>query len=27
VMVGGVFVLRDDKFVEGVYPGVGLHAK
>ncbi len=27
VMVGGVFVLRDGKFVEGVYPGVGLHAK
>jgi len=27
VLVGGVFVLRDDKFVEGVNPGVGLLAK
>jgi dihydroorotase len=27
VMVGGVFVIRDGKFVDGVYPGVGLHAK
>jgi N-acyl-D-aspartate/D-glutamate deacylase len=27
VMVGGVFVLRDDKFVANVFPGVGLHAK
>jgi N-acyl-D-aspartate/D-glutamate deacylase len=27
VMVGGVFVLRDDNFVAGVYPGVGLRAK
>jgi N-acyl-D-aspartate/D-glutamate deacylase len=27
VMVGGVFVLRDDNFVAGVYPGIGLRAK
>jgi N-acyl-D-aspartate/D-glutamate deacylase len=27
VMVAGVFVLRDGKFVDGVYPGVGLRTK
>ena len=27
VMVGGVFVMRNGKFVEGVYPGVGLRTK
>jgi N-acyl-D-aspartate/D-glutamate deacylase len=27
VMVGGVFVIRDGKFVDGVYPGVGLRTK
>jgi dihydroorotase len=27
LMVGGVFVLRDAKFVEGMYPGVGLRTK
>ena len=27
VMVGGVFVVRDGKFVSGVYPGMGLRTK
>jgi N-acyl-D-aspartate/D-glutamate deacylase len=27
VMVAGVFVLRDGKFVPGVFPGVGLRTK
>ena len=26
VLVGGVFVVRDGKLVEGVFPGMGLHA-
>ncbi|MDQ2944570.1 MAG: D-aminoacylase, partial [Acidobacteriota bacterium] len=27
VMVNGVLVLRDEKFVEGIYPGAGLKTK